>query len=499
MPSSRCLCQNLPRITDLDPLAMSIKWPQLNNRDFEASEFMEFRNLTPFPALAFRAVDQNDRRFHAVVIRQTFELGADGQLFFAKEQSPLVVTDEYFGEMNASSVRQESDFAPYKPATDVILFANACAPKFKPVSKFTVGLEVIGANSSTEKAKLGGASKANTPNEPDRESPVAILKKQLVVSGRRDWKRRNILLRALSLFCLPQWRLGRADVITELPLRYEYAYGGECKILDNDQAARRVPIRNRLATPTPVVQAAANGSVPATVAHVVCDLNPIGMGFAEPWFLKARKIKRIQAPQIEAYNQSWTRFAHPPAPDGFGIVARSWLPRLPRAGTYDEAWLATRHPWLPANFNFSYWNCAPADQQITPHLRGDETFVLTNLCRPNCPGSTTDESGNTKLRIGLPGHLPFVLIRFESGHLDEVPALLDTVAIDTTPGAEGECKQAMVVCVWRATVSITPEIRVIEARMIGKAEVARLRMATSSAQQKTGVANSGASIPSSNA
>jgi hypothetical protein len=56
---------------------------------------MEFRNLTPYPAMAFDALDQHDQRFHVVVMRLTFELQPGGQLLLAPEQTPLVTSDEY--------------------------------------------------------------------------------------------------------------------------------------------------------------------------------------------------------------------------------------------------------------------------------------------------------------------------------------------------------------------------------------------------------------------
>jgi hypothetical protein len=97
---------------------------------------MEFRNLTPFPAIAFDAIDQHDQRFHSVVMRLTFEVQDDGSLLLAPVQTPLAMTDEFYGDANRSSVRQESDLAPYKPRTDVIVIAHACVPQGKPSTLF---------------------------------------------------------------------------------------------------------------------------------------------------------------------------------------------------------------------------------------------------------------------------------------------------------------------------------------------------------------------------
>lgn len=107
---------------------------------------MEFRNLTPFPAIAFDALDQRDVRFHTVAIRLTFTLQPDGTLAFAEEQTPLITSDVYYGEPNQSSSRQESDFVPYKPCTDVIINAHAHAPMGKVLEQFYTGIEIQSAS-----------------------------------------------------------------------------------------------------------------------------------------------------------------------------------------------------------------------------------------------------------------------------------------------------------------------------------------------------------------
>ena len=103
---------------------------------------MEFRNHTPFPALAFQMLDRDENEYHVVVMRATMDINNDGTLRFSEEQAPLAVTDEYFGEMNKSSVRQESDLAPFKPECDVIVNATAYAPGGKPAPSFEVGIRI---------------------------------------------------------------------------------------------------------------------------------------------------------------------------------------------------------------------------------------------------------------------------------------------------------------------------------------------------------------------
>ena len=306
--------------------------------------------------------------------------------------------------------------------------------------------------------------------------PVQILSKSLVVTGEREWRKRSLLTRLVSGFTLPAWKLTSPAPTCEVPLRYEYAFGGENKILVTDRNAKRVPSKSRIPDrkPQPLSSVPADADIPA-IAHAAYQENPVGSGYAEKWFLKAARLKAVRAPQIESTTERIGRFNKAYTPQGFGIVGRAWQSRLPFAGTYDEHWRTERHPNLPADFDFQYWNSAPADQQITPYLDGHETFALTNLCTPATPGARVREDGNTELAFALPGHLPFVLVRYEDGPLGELSARLDTVMIDTTPAEDGAPRNATVVCVWRATVGVEPEIRVLEARMIAKQDVDEMR------------------------
>lgn len=411
---------------------------------------MEFRNLTAFPAMAFDSLDQHDQRFHTVVMRLTFFVQDDGALAPAPEQTPLATGDEFYGEVNRSSVRQESDLAPYKPHTDVIVVANACAPQGRASKLFAVALTINSAPGTS------------------------ALRKVLLVRGSREWRRRHVLTRALSLFTLPRWKLTAPQPITTLPLRYEYAYGGENAILVTDPTAGRVGKKYRLPGRAPQAARTGTGEAPDAIAHSVYQQNPVGRGFVERWYRHAVRLARVPAPQIESPDQLVDRFGTACAPQGFGVIGRAWQPRRALAGTYDEQWLEQRHPYLPADFDFAYWNGAPRDQQITPHLSGDESVTLGNLCPPE-PATVPDAAGNTYLTFALPGHLPFVLVRFEDGRMGELAARLDTLIVDTAPDANDPDKKMSVVCVWRATVAAEPGVRVLEARMLARADVLTLR------------------------
>jgi len=163
--------------------------------------------------------------------------------------------------------------------------------------------------------------------------------------------------------------------------------------------------------------------------------------------LPAVEARRIPAPQIESPADPVREFGRHYAPQGFGVITKTWQPRLELAGTYDKEWLENIWPNLPDDFDFSYWNSAHSELQI-PYLKGDESIALTNM---------TPEG---KLSFTLPGHTPYVLVRFETGDIGPAPAHLDTLIIDPD--------KRLVTLAWRTTVAVDPEVRVLEARLIRK-------------------------------
>ena len=51
-------------------------------------------------------------------------------------------------------------------------------------------------------------------------------------------------------------------------------------------------------------------------------------------------------------------------PMAFGPIGRGWPSRIGHAGTYDQDWIDNVFPFLPADFDSRYFQCAPQDQQI---------------------------------------------------------------------------------------------------------------------------------------
>jgi hypothetical protein len=105
--------------------------------------------------------------------------------------------------------------------------------------------------------------------------------------------------------------------------------------------------------------------------------NPVGTGFA----VSGRNATGLRLPNIEDPKNLISSWADRPPPAGFGAIASHWQPRVRFAGTYDEHWMKNRKPLLAEDLDDRYFQCAPADQQATEFLRGNEPVVLHRLTR----------------------------------------------------------------------------------------------------------------------
>jgi hypothetical protein len=430
---------------------------------------LRFDNRTGFDALHFDTIDQNGVAFHVVVAKAGYTLGACD----AKGIAPLVplaqraslhVTDKHHEDDGEKSVRYENDLAPYKPLCDVVVVGDAHPPAGASGTSFDVKLHV---RLPDQPAPLPEKPQALNPMMPlspavqqDWQRRVTAAKqtvhpgetlidKTLRVSGERWLQRLGVPVRwvqSAAAACTlgtskpTPWRLSAAKPATRIPLRYEYAFGGECRVDTDSPYADKVPAKFRLdATQT------ANYPPPATapVAHESCQANPVGIGFTRTWFLQASGIDSLPAPRIEdpaapftakAFWQAACGTASLPTA-GMGYVGRGWLPRRELIGTVDmqRKWGDDEVPLLPKDFDFRYWNGAPADQQCR-YLEGGEQFTLTNLCAADAPYAKTDRQGNRVLAFTLPLQALFLLGVDTANAVAAMPLAIDTVVIDLDAG-----------------------------------------------------------------
>ena len=96
-------------------------------------------NTTPFRAESFVSVDKHGRKHAVVVVKATFDVGADSECRVAELQAPFVYADQHHGDPGTTALRYESDFAPGKPRADVLLDAEAVAPSGQEVTALDVG------------------------------------------------------------------------------------------------------------------------------------------------------------------------------------------------------------------------------------------------------------------------------------------------------------------------------------------------------------------------
>lgn len=453
---------------------------------------MEFVNHTPFPAMAFEGIDQHEQAFHVVVLRQTLSF-ASGQLEYADVQEPLCEQDAYFGVMNDSSLRQESDLCQYKPKCDVIVNGTAHAPQGKARQRWQVRLQVkrpdsfaspperpAGLNPFMQPSQRELASwRMQTERTSNHAIPGAILiDKTLNVTGPRQFKKlfwpvpwitTALQWCSLGLIRISPWRLTAPKATTQVPLIAENAFGGQCRINAGDNAARRIPKKHRLTAAQQASHPSAEQpAAEQAAAHSAMQANPIGAGFASQWYVNAAKLKQVKAPQVEQPGKPIT-LAHfkrslrgKLAPQlasqlvaGLGIRPKGHPERAKLCGTIDQAF-ADSTDGLPKDFDFAVWNAAWPDQQ-TDFLQNDEILELTNLCAPGTPGASADARGNTVLRLQLLGHEATVLMRMVNGTMFFHPLKIDTLIIE--PDTCSVC------IVWRVVVAKDPNIRAINLRL----------------------------------
>lgn len=104
--------------------------------------------------------------------------------------------------------------------------------------------------------------------------------------------------------------------------------------------------------------------------------NPLGKGFAP---VRGDDGAVHPLPNVEDPKHLIRSPGDRPAPAGFGSYDPTWPQRFSKVGTYDEAWLKERYPEVARDFDWSYYNTAPPDQQIEGYFRGDEAFVIENM------------------------------------------------------------------------------------------------------------------------
>lgn len=449
---------------------------------------MEFRNLTPFDAICFSSLAPDGREHPVIAMKVLYNLvpieggpGTGQAIINDKDPVPLCMADIHYGEPALGSMREESDLAPFKPRCDVIVVGHSYAPAGSPTQSWEAGLRITSTRPGLEFPKPPPPKRASgirlTADELcehqalvqeahrrtcEQRTPILLLDKTLRFTGPREFRKGFL-----------GWHLTEPEPATRVSLGWEQAFGGTSQIINPEH--EHDPL------------------APEFLLNEVCYSNPLGCGWLEHRHEKlhheliGNKLLRLRAPQIENLDEPIERLVRPqqPAgpldahamaeatgtygytPAGFGLVGRAWAPRLALAGTYDEEWQANIWPGLPADFDFTYWNGAPADQQIA-YPTPDAHITLFNLVAPSL-------SDNGRFEIQLPSHRPFVLMRMTNGVMLPLPMLTDTLRIDT---------DAMTLSMThRISLPGVLDIRVLEARFETRPEAPIIQRASPSSRE----------------
>jgi hypothetical protein len=164
---------------------------------------------------------------------------------------------------------------------------------------------------------------------------VGSLSKLFAVVGNRAWQR-----------TMEGYIPGNPEPFVQKPISYDNAFGGTDKSFEDERK------------------------------HTAYVPNPAGRGFYANTAPEAVEGKPL--PNTEESNHPVRDPKGKYQPMAFGPVGRAWPPRPKFAGTYDQDWIDNVFPFLPADFDDRYFQCAPEDQQLE-RLQAGEEVTLLNL------------------------------------------------------------------------------------------------------------------------
>ncbi|MDZ5449887.1 DUF2169 domain-containing protein [Labrys sp. ZIDIC5] len=290
-------------------------------------------NRTAFPHLRFSNSDNAGKVFGVILVKVAFDVQEDGTCVVAPEQEPFNFTDACHGAVNETSLRHPSDLVAYKPATDIIVDAIAHAPEGKPSPRWQAGLRVRDVAGA-------GIEKVVTVTGPRQWLPH--WKRQLREAETAEWQK--------HIKWFDRWALSEPELISSLPMQWEYAYGG--------QLAKGMDEQGK-----PIVEA--------------FEYNPLGRGWIDKTWTD--HTRSVPAPQIEVPNLPVTEAGSHYPPANLGPVPAHWLPRRKLGGTYDQNWLDNIRPKWPPDYDFAFNNSAPEDMRSDRFLQGPLHIELINL------------------------------------------------------------------------------------------------------------------------
>ena len=155
-------------------------------------------NNTPYKVELALIADENGRDVMLVLVKQTYDISANGELTLAEEQADICFEGEYFGEPGQSSLKIAPEANFCKLATDVVLIGQAYAPYGQSVTELDAGIK------------------------------VGLLQQHVKIIGDRVWEKRVTA-------GVVNWFMSAPQPFTNMPLIYENAFGGQDLTPDDEK------------------------------------------------------------------------------------------------------------------------------------------------------------------------------------------------------------------------------------------------------------------------
>jgi uncharacterized protein YjbI with pentapeptide repeats len=165
-------------------------------------------------------------------------------------------------------------------------------------------------------------------------------------------------------------------------------------------------------------------SEPLAMTSVLVDWTTAygGPGFAGNTSGRGHTSREL--PQLEAFDAPVRSRGNHNVAASFGPISPNWPERAKKVGTrYGKAWREQRSPFVAEDFDWTYHQAAPADQQLPGFLKGDETIIFENF-HPQA----------ALLSAKLPGLRMRGFARTVAGEFRSFGLQLDTVVADLDKG-----------------------------------------------------------------
>jgi len=352
----------------------------------------QLENRTPFSALAFSQFHRDGTDMAVLAVRGSFHVVANAPLVLAPRQDELELADRYEGDPSSGLLVRACDIVPFKPAADLTILGASWAPHGVEARSWLAGVR-LGKLEKVVRVHGPRAWRCAAKPEGDEKDGAPGQKKE--------------------------WVLSPALPVKAVALDWRGAFGG-------------------------ALPGTGDGQTPVDVHRH----NPIGCGIVDAQH--SPMDADIPAPCIEDPADpvlDWRRRDY--VPQGFRPLPPVWRPRQQFTGTFDDAWLEAKHPLLPDDFDYRFYQYAAPGLIHQERLNGDEELQLLHM-----------HPDHAHIQVWLPGVRLSATAHRNDGHAEVLEMALDGVHVDMMNSG-----LAAVFLTWRCWVPKRSGIPLMELRI----------------------------------